>query len=136
MQLRSTRVASAAYQDIKMERLSALSARLLPREGQCDAVSHSAEILDYLTPCAGLRAATSGKLTVGPRPVLVTLKYESQAIYKGSPFYARFAAPAFFTFSCFLGAVTLTSLSSPSPSSLLSLSSSPGARRCCKYILQ
>lgn len=106
-----------------MERLSALSARLLPGEGRCDAVSHSAEILDYLTPCAGLRAATSGKLTVGPRPVLVTLKYESQAIYKGSPLYARFAVPTFFTFSCFLGAVTLTSLSlSPSLSSLLSLS--------------
>lgn len=62
-----------------MERLSALSARLLPEEGERDAVSHSAEILDYLTPRAGLPAAASGKLTAGPRPVRVTLKYESQA---------------------------------------------------------
>lgn len=57
-----------------MERLSALSARLLPGEGQRDAVSHSAEILDYLTR-AGLRAATSGKLTggaeTGPRYIKV-----------------------------------------------------------------
>lgn len=55
---------------------------------------------------------------------------KAKPVYKGSPLYARSTMPTFFTLSCFLGAVTLTSLS------LLSSSLVHAGARWCTLVLQ